>query len=514
MEERVGDELGRIARGGLLSIVGLLTSATLAFLTRTLVGRVFGPAQYGSYSLSLTVFSIALTLAMFGLPTAFPRQVSYFLRREREVVESLVWTTVVLAVITSTVTAVVLLPVAGFLANTLTTNPSSGELLRSLLSIAAIGIPFAALTNVLIALAQGYKRVREYVYYGKVGFPLLYFTLATAVTFAIGDLRAVIGAYVLAYMLVFTLLSRDIRRAGILPGKPRFSPNLARGILLFSIPLLTSNIISMVMTWTDSLMLGHFLGTRAVGIYTAASPLARFITMTVVALMTIYTPIVTEFFAEGRIGLVQRFYLILAKWSVLVAFPLIFILVNYPSQVIGAFFGGSYIEAAKPLVILSLGFAFVVAAGPAVNTLVTLGRTTDNMKGDLLGALTNVVLNYVLIGKLGMTGAALATLTSYIITVSYKLGVLLKSGIVPYSRRNLLLIVDAALIILVFKAFSPGGLLGALALTLVASVIFYGTAVLLGVLEEEDVFSEKLRISTAFPSDGSSAFQGGSPLYF
>ena len=487
MSGEMSNELERIARGGFLSLFGLVASALFAFLTRTIVGRAFGPAQYGSYSLSLTVFSIALIIAMFGLPTGLPRQVSYFAHRKRERVNDLISTTAILALITSTMTMLMLFPLTGFLADLLTTSPPGKELLQRLLSIIALGLPFAALTNVLIAVAQGYKRVREYIYYGKIGFPALYLILATASTFIIGDLRAVMVSYVVSYTFILALLSRDLRRAGILPDRLKFSSDLVKEIVLFSIPLLTSNIISMVMTWTDSLMLGHFLGNRVVGIYTAASPLARFIAMTVMALMTIYTPVVTGFFAEGRLDLVRRFYSIMTKWSILLMFPLLFLFLDYPTQLVGAFFGASYTEAARPLVILSLGFAFVAAGGPAVHTLITMGKTLDNMKGDLIGASLNVLLNYILIESFGMIGAALATFTSYVVTVSYKLTLLIRSGVMPYNRRHFLLMIDAAAVLLAFRFVSVCGLLEALAVTILASAVFYGVAILVGVPEEEDL---------------------------
>lgn len=486
MDEKIDSELGKVARGGLLSLIGLVVSAVFAFLVRTLVGRVFGPVQYGAYSLTMTVFSIALVLAMFGLPTGLPRQVSYFFTKNRKRVEELVSTTLILVTITSTLTLAILLPLTERLAGLLTANPEGRELLKSLLPIVLLGLPFAALMNTLIAVAQGFKRVREYIYYGKVGFPMTYFVLAFLAVYTLGSLKAVITAYVASYLIILALLLRNLRKAGIISGVS-FSRDLVGVIVLFSLPLLTSNIVSMVLTWTDSLMLGHYLGSGVVGLYSSASPLARFISMTVMALMTIYTPVVTGLFARGELKLVERFYAITAKWAFLLAFPLIFIFVKYPEQVIGTLFGPSYTEASSVLVILSLGFALVAVAGPLIQTLVTMGKTVENMKGDLLGATVNVVLNYVLINSIGMIGAAVATLASYATTIAYKLSVLLRSGIKPYGKQHALLLADAGLVLSVFHFVRVEGIIQALAATAVATLLFYGIAVLAGIPEDEDV---------------------------
>ena len=486
MSEKINGELEKVARGGVLSLIGLAVSAVFAFLVRTLVGRVFGPVQYGAYSLTMTVFSITLVLAMFGLPTGLPRQVSYFLARRRERVNELVSTTIVLVIITSTLAFALLFPLTGKLADMLTANPEGEELLESLLRIVLIGLPFAALMNTLIAVAQGFKRVREYIYYGKIGFPLTYLVLAIIAVHAIGSLRAVITAYVASYLITLILLSRDLKKAGIVRGIS-FSKDLVGVIVTFSLPLLTSNIVAMVLTWTDSLMLGHYLGSGVVGLYNAASPLARFISMTVMALMTIYTPVVTGLFAQGKLKLVERFYAITAKWTFLLPFPLIFIFVEYPEQVIGALFGARYTGASSALVILSLGFALVAVAGPLVQTLVTMGKTVENMKGDLLGATVNVVLNYLLINSIGMIGAAVATFASYATAIAYKLSVLLRSGIMPYGKRHAILLADAGLVFGIFHFVRAEGIIQALVATAAATLMFYGIAVLAGVPEDEDV---------------------------
>ncbi|AHL22945.1 flippase [Thermococcus nautili] len=486
MSDRIKGELGKVARGGVLSLIGLVASAIFAFLARALVGRTFGPVQYGAYSLTLTVFSIALVLAMFGLPTGLPRQVSYFFTKNRKRVGELVSTTLILVTITSTLTLAILLPLTERLAGLLTANPEGRELLKSLLPLVLLGLPFAALMNTLIAVAQGYKRVREYVYYGKIGFPLTYLVLAFLAVYVIGSLRSVIIAYVVSYLIILMMLLRDLRRAGIVPGIS-FSRDLVGVIVLFSLPLLTSNIVAMVLTWTDSLMLGHYLGSGVVGLYTSASPLARFISMTVMALMTIYTPVVTGFFAEGKLELVERFYAITSKWSVLLTFPLLFLFVEYPEQVIGTLFGPSYTEASKVLVILSLGFALVAIAGPLIQTLVTMGKTVDNMKGDIMGAMLNIFLNYTLIQSFGMIGAAIATFASYATTTTYKLSVLIRSGIKPYGKRHALLLADAGVILAIFHFIKVTGIIQALVATAVATLLFYGIAVLVGVPEKEDV---------------------------
>ncbi len=483
MGDEIVGELGKAARGGVLALVGLAVSALFGFLTRALIGRAFGPKVYGAYNLALTVFTVVLVVAMLGFPSGLQRQVAYFLHREREKTGELVSTAVILVLLTSSLGLVVIEVVKGYLPAYI----GGGNLLVSLLETLALALPFVALFNILIATSQGFGRVREFVIYSKIAFPFLYFMIVLVFVLLSDNITSVPLAYLITAAFMLALLSRDLIKAGILTSRLELSPGLAKTLLLFSLPLMTSNLIFFILNWTDTLMLGHYLGEEIVGLYNAASPLARFIPVFLASLTVLYNPIATGFFARGESENLKRFYVIITKWVVLLTFPLFVLLVAYPIPVLRLLFGGEYVDAWKPLIILSVGFMFHSVLGPNGLTLLTMGRPTENLKGDLLGAGLNVLLNYLLIPVYGMTGAAIATASSYLVTNLYKSLRLATLGISPLNGRYMRILLIGGLTTGIAMLLRTEGITVALLLVTLESIGFYVASLVLGAFEEEDV---------------------------
>ena len=483
MGEEIVDELGKAARGGVLALVGLLISAVFGFLVRAMIGRVFGPGEYGSYNLALTVFTITLVVAMLGFPSGLQRQVAYFLHREREKVHELVNTALLLVLATSLLGTIVL----ELTRNYLPTYIGGGELMSNLLGFLALALPLVALFTTLVVTSQGFGRVREFVLYSKIGFPALYFTLVLIAVLLFKSILYVPVAYALTAAVMLPLLGRDLKRAGIIQPPFRFSPGLAKVLVMFSLPLMTSSIVYFILNWTDTLMLGHYLGDRIVGLYNAAGPLARFIPVFLASFTVLYNPIATGFFARGDMEGLRKFYVIITKWVVLLTSPLFLFLVAYPAPVLKLLFGEKYVEAWKPLMILSAGFMFHSIVGPNGLTLITMGKPTENMKGDLLGATLNVLLNYLLIPAYGMVGAAIATASSYFLANVYKSLRLASMGINPINGRYMRILLIGTTVTVAALLLRTESVILALLLAVAESLAFYVAVLVGGAFEREDI---------------------------
>ncbi len=84
-------------------------------------------------------------------------------------------------------------------------------------------------------------------------------------------------AYFLAQLLTFSALFLETYRIGLLRVGIRVDIELGKHLVTFSIPLMLVGILNFMMTRTDTLMLGYYKGSEVVGVYNAASPLARLI---------------------------------------------------------------------------------------------------------------------------------------------------------------------------------------------------------------------------------------------
>jgi len=488
MADEVLNELGRAARGGAIALVGMVISAVFGFLVRTAIGRYFGPKEYGTYSLAMTVFTVTLVIVMLGFPMGIQRQVSYFLNTRKGETPKLVFTGLTLVAITSLVGLLTLEAIKGSLPRYI----GGGTLFTEMLKILAFALPLNALFNVAIAITQGFGRVREFLFYGKIGVPITYFTLTILLIFLTRNITYVPLSFFSTYLIMLAILLLDLAKNNILPRKFAFSWQLAKLLTLFSIPLMASNLVAFIMTWTDTLMLGHFFGDKIVGIYNAAGPITRFIPVFLASFTVIYTSIATGLYAKGEVEKVKKFYAIITKWIVLLTFPLFILIVGYPIPVLRVFFGEQYVSAWKPMVILAMGFMFHSIVGPNGLTLVTIGKPSEDMKGNIIGATLNILLNYLLIPTYGMVGAATATAVSYVATNLYKIAVLASQGINPFERRYLKVLLICISMTTPTLLLRTDSIAWAVTYTLVISVIFYVLVLLNGSFEKEDIELLKL----------------------
>jgi len=478
------EKLGKLARGGLITLIGLITSALLGFAVRTAVGRLYGPKEYGVYSLAMTVFYFVLALSMLGFPIGLQREVSYFREKRPHLVGTLVSTALVVVFISATAFMIAIELARWDIPRYI----GGGAKLAVVLGILMLALPVSAIVNTLIAVTQGFHRVREYVIYGRILPPALFLAVISTVSLLIGrSLELVVVGYVISQAAILAVMWTDLSRKGILPDRLRFSQRLAKELLLFSLPLFLSSMVWLIMTWTDTLMLGHYLGDRVAGIYNAATPLARFIPVFMTAFTTIYNPIATALYAEGKVEEIKGVYTRVTKWSVLMTFPLFALFFLFPRQVVGTVFGSGYIGAGEPLMILSLGFMAQVLAGPAGLTLVAVGQPRQAMAGNVIGALLNVSLNAALIPAYGMKGAAVATAVSYLVASAYKLLVLWREIGCPLGRDYAKVLLLGGPIVAVGARFlHASSLTGALATTGLLSGVFYAAVRLIAV-DDEDI---------------------------
>lgn len=188
----------------------------------------------------------------------------------------------------------------------------------------------------------------------------------------------------------------------------RFSLLRAKTLLVDSWPLLLSSIAIMVYMKIDQIMLGQMLGDDAVGIYSAALRISEvwyFIPMMIVASVF---PAILE--AKKRdagqyLQRLQRLYDLMVWLSIAIALPMTFI----STPIVVALFGSAYADSGPVLAIHIWASVFVFLGVASSQWFVAENRQILSFQRTVLGAVINIALNYILIPKFGVLGAAYAT---------------------------------------------------------------------------------------------------------
>ena len=478
--------LRKIAKGSGLVLLGTIMSLVLGFLSRIVLARGFSVSDYGAFNLAIAVLSFLGLLVTLGLPEGIAREVSYYKVKDPGRVESIVSVSFFLASVASIVGCVSLFFASGVLAGFLHV-----PVLLFALRVLSFALPFQALLTLVVSIARGFGRVREKIFFRDIGVSLLWLLGLLFVYFLSLSFRYVFVAYVAAYALSLAALLAYERSRGLLSLSFRsFDRGLVARLLSFSLPLLFTGVMGFVMNWTDTLMLGYFRGPREVGVYNAAAPLARLLTVPLGVAGFMFLPIVSELYARDEMSELRRVYQVTAKWLFLASLPLFAAYMLFPRLVISVVFGAKYVGGSVALVVLSLGFIFHVLMGLNGMSLIALGETKLIALYNLAAAILNVVLSAVLIPVYGIVGAAVATAVSYILgNVLTSLRLYCGYGVAPFYSNYLKTLGAAFLLLAVFRALGvrPPGVLGAVLYMAVFLVLLFLFLVVTRSIDREDV---------------------------
>lgn len=455
MSEIVDQSLQKITKGALIIFTGSVIGLFLAFVGRVLVARFFTQSEYGIFSLGYVLLHVFATIGTLGLLSGTARYIAYYRgkRREKETGEIASWS-IKIGLAMSIPLCMLLFLFSDLISVKIFHLPG----LSLPLKIFSITIPFLVSINIFIAIFRGFGRTKEKVYFydllRNLLFPLF---LVPIIFFGLSFVNAIVAYFAsiavtcTAFAIYYIKKGQKLHRS---KDESKVDISIAKELLLFSIPLLLVDVLYLVIGWTDTLMLGYFKTAGDVGLYNAANPLARFISMALTAILFIYFPVASELYAENRGEEMRRSYAVLTKWICSATLPLFMVFLLFPKVTINFLFGSEYILAGTTLQILALGFFINNLMGPNGATLTAMGKTRFLMWATLVAAGMNICLNVLLIPILGIVGAAIASMITMIsINVIRSAKLYLMSGMHSLSK-NLLkpILLSIILIIAIYLA--------------------------------------------------------------
>lgn len=177
-------------------------------------------------------------------------------------------------------------------------------------------------------------------------------------------------------------------------------------------PLLLSSFSATIYLKIDKVMLSQLASDTATGLYSAATMLSESYYFIGNALINSVSAGLISLYQDSQKKYHTRFSQILTVYVIIVlctAVPVTF----FSYEIIRLIFGEQFIEAAPVLAIHIWAGLFVFFALIEKNWLVNAGLIKMIMYRTMLGAVLNIILNFILIPSYGATGAAIATLVSY-----------------------------------------------------------------------------------------------------
>ena len=195
---------------------------------------------------------------------------------------------------------------------------------------------------------------------------------------------------------------------------PKPEGQLWNAMLRYSIPLIPATIFWWITSVSDRYMVAYFLGTDANGLYAVACKIPTVLTLLSTIFMEAWQfSAIQEATGDREVHI--RFYT--QVWSAFLAVmvmagSVIIVLCRLEIRMLST---QQYYEAWKYIPTLSMAMVFSAFSSFMGSVYVVTEKSRLSLWTALWSALANIFLNFLLIPRIGIQGAAIATLASYVL---------------------------------------------------------------------------------------------------
>ena len=190
--------------------------------------------------------------------------------------------------------------------------------------------------------------------------------------------------------------------------KPYFKKHLPPMLTLFS-----NSLAIKIYVLADVTILGVYMANKDVGYYTAASKIYTSVKEMLNALIFVTVPRFSYYISHNNKEEYRHSYIEVYNGIVTLILPCIIGLTFQADNILYYLGGADYIQGSEALQILSLAMFFAVSACLfSQSILIPYKQEKYFLRATIVSAITNIVLNFVLIPRLGINAAALTTLIS------------------------------------------------------------------------------------------------------
>jgi O-antigen/teichoic acid export membrane protein len=460
-------------------LVGRAIAMAANFVVQVLTVRYLTQTDYGAFAYALSFVDLGQSIATFGLDRTITRFLS--IDDEHRRFDRLFGTLAFVAAAVGGLGLAVVLVVDGIQAMVpggLIDDAQASTLLVILIILAPIQAVDSILTGVLSVFASPRSIfVRRFVL--APGLKLAVVGLLVLGRAGVDFLAwGYVAAGLLGVIVYLGLLARLFRARGLWERlRPRDLDIPVREILLFTIPLLTTDLVYIVLNTSDAILLGLFRGTADVAAFRVVLPAAGLNQLVFSSFTLLFVPAAARLFARNDRPGVQDLYWQTAVWMAVISFPLFALTFSLAGDLTRALYGERYDGSALYLAMLSLGFYFNTALGFNGLTLRVYGALRSIVLVNVAAAVLNLVLNLALIPLLGPLGAAIGTTTTLIVhNVLKQVALRIRTGMSLFEPRYLrvysVLVAASAGLGIVEVVIHPGFAVGLVLAAVVSLAVF------------------------------------------
>ena len=417
--------LRRLATTGAAYTAASILSKVIAVALLPLYTRYLTPEDYGAAEILFAAVVLVSIVVRFGLIEAILR----FYYQDDEDPRAVVRSTFAGLFWLSTIGALVLLPFAGPISEALL-DESAPELVR----IAIGGLWVLTLWEYMLTLFRLDERARAFFLT-----TILNVVAAIALTVVLvvgldeGARGLLLGSYATGAAFVVVLITLQWRRLSLRPDVP-----LLRRLFRFGLPTMPAEVSLYLLNFVDRLIIVRSLGLAEAGLYSLAVKFAQAVNVLVRGFQLAWPPLAYSIRDDDE---ARRVYATVVTLFVAGCAFVVTGMWLFSRWIVRALAAPEFFDSYEAIGLVSTAVTLYALYLVLVVILGRTGRTEFNFPAAIGALVANVGLNLLLVPPLGIAGAGLALVGSYLVVLGLMFVFTQRLFPVPYEWGRVLRVV-------------------------------------------------------------------------
>ncbi len=406
----------KILSNSALVLGGEVVERILRLVLVIFSARLLGDVAYGKFTFALSFTNLFLILSDGGLHQLIVREVA----RDKDRTRKLLCNGLSIKFLLSAGTLGLIYILAGT-----TGKPDDVQLAVNIMAWAMI---IGSFSELFASVFRAHQKM-TYDVVSTLTFGLVVNVAGLAVLFSGHDFLVLAYVYLGAHIcrLLYNIAAVHLR---FVPLGLSFDLATVKFLLKEGFPFGVLYFFSLMYTYIDSTMLSLMINDETVGWYNAAYRLIFAMMFIPIALMKAVFPALSQYYHESK----ERFVLLFErsfKVLFLIGFSLASVLFMLSDRIIEIIFGAEYDPASGALKILVWAAAIIFIGTVQTHTTRASNHQGFTAKVVATSAFLNLLLNFYLIPKYSLYGAAFATIASELFTFVFHSFYLARKMVVP-----------------------------------------------------------------------------------
>lgn len=480
----------RLIEGTFFVTISSIIIAILGYLLRLVLARNLSVEEYGLvYAIISLVTLFSIFVGFTFPPVVLVKYISEFKAKgETEKIKKLIKIIYTLHFISALIVGLIFI----IFSKIISKNYLGAEKYYILIILYSLFFIITPLFSLLKEIFRGFQKIN---YYTLANISQPFFLLVfTFILISLGyGINSIFIAYILsAFFSLIIFYSIFVKKVFHLKNlfTLSFDKTSMKKLSTFAFPLFLVALFDIVYGRLDSILLSKFASLRDVGLYNAAYPTVSSIWGIVSSVVVFLIPLISEISAKQEYDKLKFTINMLYKYALILVLPITTILFLFSEPILNILFGSGYTAAATALKILSVGIIMQVLI--RINNAVFIGQANTKVmvKFLMVGSITNILLNIILIPVLGLNGAAIAMVSSFLVMLLMSMVLLrrqfkIRWNISVYAKILLLNLLFYGFV-LILKNYINNILLLVL-LVLIISVVYLTLVLFLGIVKIDEI---------------------------